>query len=139
MHWLKSYLNDRTQLVTVDTVVFNAMYLQSAVPQGSVLGPKLHCIFAKSISEICRRHSYHSYADDTQVYLVNKPLNNWNNISIRLEPCLPNVSVLMISNMLKLNQDETELIVFASTHRVKELSECCLSFDGTIVSNASFF
>jgi 16S rRNA C1402 (ribose-2'-O) methylase RsmI len=82
---------------------------------------------------------YHSYADDTQVYLVNKPLNNWNNISIRLEPCLPNVSVLMISNMLKLNQDETELIVFASTHRVKELSECCLSFDGTIVSNASFF
>ena len=106
------------------------MYLQSGVPQGSVLGLKLYCIFAKSISEICRRHSYHSYADDTQVYLVNKPLYNWNNISIRLEPCLPNVSVLMILNMLKLNQDETE---FASKHRVKELSECCLSFDGTIL------
>ena len=40
--------------------------------------------------------------------------------------------------MLKLNQDKTELIVFAPKHRVKEFSECCLSFDGTIVTNASF-
>ena len=39
---------------------------------------------------------------------------------------------------LKLNQDETELIVFAPKHHVKEFSECCLSFDGCIVNNASF-
>ena len=44
----------------------------------------------------------------------------------------------MSSTMLKLNQDKTELIVFAPKHRVKEFSECCLSFDGTIVTNASF-
>ena len=44
----------------------------------------------------------------------------------------------MSSNMLKLNQDKTELIVFALKHHVKEFSECCLSFDGTIVTNASF-
>jgi hypothetical protein len=40
--------------------------------------------------------------------------------------------------MLKLNQDKTELIVFAPKHLVKEFSECCLSFDETIVTNASF-
>ena len=40
--------------------------------------------------------------------------------------------------MLKLNQDKAKLIEFAPKHRVKELSECCLSFDGTIVTNASF-
>jgi hypothetical protein len=72
------------------------------------------------------------------VYLVIKPLANWKNISKRLETCLSDVSVLMSSNMLKLNQDKTELIVFAPKHRVKEFSECCLSFDGTIVTNASF-
>ena len=44
----------------------------------------------------------------------------------------------MSSTMLKLNQDKTELIVFAPKHRVKEFSECCLLFDGTIVTNASF-
>ena len=138
--WIKSYLNDRTQRVAVDSVVSNSMHLQCGVPQSYVLGSRLYCIFAKPISEICRRHnfSHHSYADDTQVYLVIKLLDNWKNISRRLETCLSDVSVLMSSNMLKLNQDKTELIVFAPKHRVKEFSECCLSFDGTTVTNASF-
>ena len=116
------------------------MHLQCGAPQFYVLGPRLYCIFAKPISEICRRHnfSHHSYADDTQVYLVIKPLDNWKNISRRLETCLSDVSVLMSSNILKLNQGKTELIVFTPKHRVKEFSECCLSFDGTIVTNASF-
>jgi hypothetical protein len=138
--WMKSCLNDRTQRVAVGSVVSNSMHLQCGVPQSYVLGPRLYCILAKPISEICRRHnfSHHSYADDTQVYLVIKPLDNWKNISRRLETCLSDVSVLMSSNMLKLNQDKTELIVFAPKHHVKEFSECCLSFDGTIVTNASF-
>jgi hypothetical protein len=55
-----------------------------------------------------------------------------------METCLSDVCVWMSSNILKLNQDKTELIVFAPKHRVKEFSECCLSFDETIVTNASF-
>ena len=135
--WIQSYLNDRTQRVAIGSVVSNSMHLQYGVPQSSVLGTRLYCIFAKPISEICRRHnfSHHSYADDTQVYLVIKPLDNWKNIPRRLETCLSDVSVLMSSNLLKLNQDKTELIVFAPKHHVKEFSECCLSFDGTIVTN----
>jgi len=138
--WMKSYLNDRTQRVAVDSVVSNAMHLQCGVSQSSVLGPRLYCIFAKPNSEICRRNnfSHQSYADDTQVYLVIKPLDNWKNISRRLETCLSDVSVWMSSTMLKLNQDKSELIVFAPKHRVKEFSEWYLSFDGTIVTNASF-
>ena len=97
--WMKSYLNDRTQRVAVGAVS-KAMHLQCGVPQSSVLVPRLYCIFAKPISEICRRNnfSHHSYADDTQVYLVIKPLDNWKNISRRLETCLLDVSVLMSSN-----------------------------------------
>jgi hypothetical protein len=46
------------------------------VPQGSVLGPKKYCMFSKPIGQICKRHnmSYHCYADDTQEYLVIKPI-----------------------------------------------------------------
>jgi hypothetical protein len=74
--WMKSYLNDRTRRVAVDSVVSNAMHLQCGVPQISVLGPRLYCIFAKPSSEICRRHnfSHQSYVDDTQVY-KNVPCN----------------------------------------------------------------
>ena len=74
----------------------------------------------------------------TEMYLVIKPLDNWKNISRRLEICLSDVSVWMRSTMLKLNQDKSELIVFSPKHRVKEFSECYLSFDGTIVTDASF-
>ena len=130
---MKSYLNDRTQRFAVGSVVSNAMHLQCGVSQSSVLGPRLYCIFAQPISEICRRHnfSHQSYADI-------KPLDNWKNISRRLEICLSDVSVWMSSTMLKLNQDKSELIVFSPKHRVKEFSECYLSFDGTIVTDASF-
>jgi hypothetical protein len=74
--WMKSYLNDRTQRVAVGSVVSDGMHLQCGVPQSSVLGRRLYCIFAKPISEICRRHnvSHQSYADDTQVYR-NVPCN----------------------------------------------------------------
>ena len=41
----------------------------------------------------------------------------------------------MTTNMLKLNQDKTALIVFAPKHRIKHLSEFSLSFNGTIVND----
>ncbi|CAC5406528.1 unnamed protein product [Mytilus coruscus] len=129
-----SYLDSRTQRVAIGSVLSDVINIKYGVPQGSVLGPRLYCIFAKPISEICRRHnfSYHGYADDTQVYLVIKPLDNWDSISTRLETCLADISKWMRLNMLKLNQDKTELILFTP-----KISNCHLSFDGSIVSNAS--
>jgi hypothetical protein len=38
---------------------------------------------------------------------------------------------------LKLNQDKTELIVFAPKNRVKQMSDFKLSFDGTILSDTN--
>ena len=137
--WMKSYLERRTQRVAIGSVLSDVINIKYGVPQGSVLGPRLYCMFAKPISEICRRHNfcYHGYADDTQVYLVIRPLDNWDNISSRMETCLADISKWMCLNLLKLNQDKTELILFTPKSRVKEFSNCHLSFDGTIVSNAS--
>lgn len=42
----------------------------------------------------------------------------------------------MCGNMLKLNEDKTELTIFAPKHRVKDLSNCHLSIGGNIVSSA---
>jgi hypothetical protein len=47
-------------------LVSNAIHLQCGVPQSSVLGPRLYCIFAKPISEICRR-LIHTLTSDKQV------------------------------------------------------------------------
>ena len=70
--WFRSYLEGRTQRVAVGSVHSNSIQLNFGVPQGSVLGPRLYCMFSKPIGEICKRHNmlYHCYADDSQVYLV---------------------------------------------------------------------
>ncbi|CAC5390085.1 unnamed protein product [Mytilus coruscus] len=39
--------------------------------------------------------------------------------------------------MLKLNEDKTELIIFAPKHQLKHLSDFRLTFDGTVLSDVS--
>jgi hypothetical protein len=74
---------------------------------------------------------YHCYADDTQAYQVIKPEGDCDDISEHLKACLSDISAWMSSNLLKLNQDKTELIVFAPKNRVKQMSD----FNGTILSD----
>jgi hypothetical protein len=72
-------------------------------------------MFSKPIGEICKRHNtlYHCYADDSEVYLVIEPIDSWTDIAVRLEACIADISTWMKINLLKLNQDKTELIIFA--------------------------
>ena len=42
--------------------------------------------------------------------LVIRPLDNWDNISSRMETCLADISKWMCLNLLKLNQDKTNFV-----------------------------
>ena len=113
------------QCTPLGPVIFEQQYLGFGVPQGSVLGPRKYCLYSKPIGEICRRHDlcYHCYADDTQLYRVIKLSDDWNNISVKLEACLADISDWMSANMLKLNQDKTELIVFRPKYQSKTTND----------------
>jgi hypothetical protein len=109
--WINSYLNDRSQhrkyrINRENSIVWCSARVCARAKE------ILHVL--KAIGQICKRHnmSYHCYADDTQAYLVIKPIDNWINIATRMEACLSDISAWMKSNMLKLNQDKTELIFF---------------------------
>lgn len=123
-------MSGRTQRISICSKLSNPVPLDIGVPQGSVLGPKNFCVFSRPLTEICLHHGmqYHIYADDTQVYLIVEPTENWQDVSSRFTRCLYDMRLWMSTNMLKLNEEKTELIVFAPRSRIKNRSETSLLF-----------
>jgi hypothetical protein len=123
--WMSSYLRDRNQTICVDGELSERVLIKYSVPQGSVLGPKHYIMYTKPVRAICKRHGllHHFYADDSQLYLSFKPIDTvtTNEAVQRIENCLADIFAWMHSNMLKLNADKTELIVFAPKQTSKHM------------------
>ena len=114
--WFDSYLTNRQPRVCINTSFSNPRYLKCGVPQGSVLGARIYTMYVRPMSEIINRHnvSYHSYADDSQLYIQCD--NNEESIRCainRLERCILDICEWMSGNSLKINQDKTEFIIFS--------------------------
>ena len=91
LDWFRSYLTGRIQCVVIEDSVSVDQELDFGVPQGSVLGPRIYCMYTKPVSGIIQRHglSHHSYADDTQLYMtMDHPNNNWRDGLARIELCV---------------------------------------------------
>ena len=75
--WIKSYLSERTQVVTTGKAFSEILCLLFGVPQGSVLGPLLFIIYTSPLGKILEKHGarYHLYGDDTQIYFNFDPKN----------------------------------------------------------------
>ena len=116
LEWFRSYLSGRTQSVVINGVHYKKTILDHGVPQGSVLGARLYPLYIRPLSHILENHRvlYHTYADDTQLYVkFDRESPSSMQIAInRLEYCLLDVSHWMAHNGLKLNNDKTEWLIF---------------------------
>ena len=110
--WLKSYLQDRSFFVAVGNCTSTPTSLTCGVPQGSILGPLLFNLYMLPLGQILKNNliSYHSYADDTQMYLALTP-NDYGPLE-SLCDCIEQINHWMSQNFLQLNKDKTEVIVF---------------------------
>ena len=121
--WFKSYLPGRTHSVKVGSTLSHPAVLNYGVPQGSVLGPILFCLYTNPISSIIHSHSginYHFYADDTQLYITLSPENFSHSIQ-KLKNCLNDIQNFMFANKLKLNPDKTVFILIGSPKNRSQL------------------
>ena len=135
--WFKSYLTNRTQSVAIGDVISADQIMDFSVPQGSVLGPKTYCMYTKPVCDIIRRHGlmHHSYADDTQIYITIKPsTDNWLGAVAKIESCVVDVKSWMERNMLKLNDDKTELIVYTPKNRQHLCKDVSVTIGDSIVT-----
>ena len=117
--WLRSYLSERHQNVVVDSTMSADYVLQCGVPQGSVLGPVLYCMYTRPVCDIVARHGmqYHCYADDIQIYATVGRDQCIAAALLKIEACVVEVADWMVRNQLKLNKDKSQTIIF---HTVKQ-------------------
>ena len=89
--------------------------------QGSVLGPMLFTMYVKALSAIIDSHSiiHHSFADDLQLQM-SAPPDRISGLLHSMQSCISDVKAWATANMLKLNDNKTELML-VSSKRTKHL------------------
>ena len=125
LKWIKSYLSDRFQAVVLkndegETAKSDVVKLSIGVPQGSVLGPLLFTLFTTPVGDICRWYDqdFHLYADDTLLYasFIVSSEESRESCMFKINSCVVEISQWMSMNLLKLNEDKSE-IMFIATHQ----------------------
>ena len=119
--------------VAVSSAKSNHCLLERGVPQGSVLGHLLYCVYTRPIGDIVTRHGlqYHCYADDTQIYVTVEKDVSIESALARIETCIIEVAAWMAKNDLKLNAEKSQAIIFQpSKHRVNKQPEVCVEIAG---------
>ncbi len=75
LKWFRSYIEGRGYYVSIGEHKSKWTSMTCGVPQGSILAPLLFSLYMLRLSQIMRKNqiAYHSYADDTQIYLALSP------------------------------------------------------------------
>ena len=95
------------------------------VPQGSVLGPIIFTMYIKPLSAIIASYSiiHHSFADDLQLQM-SAPHDKISELLHSMQSCISDIKAWATANMLRLDDNQTELMLVTSngTKHLRNLS-----------------
>ena len=120
--WIASYLSGRQQAVKEkDGTTSSYRYLNTGVPQGSVLGPLLFCLYVNDISlYLDPGISRILYADDLQIY-AQCHLNDLDLLIEKMRNNADRISSWAAANHLRLNVGKTKAMVCGSSYYINDL------------------
>ena len=109
--WFKSYLTNRTQVVTITEVNASELSFNCGVPQDSVLGPLVFLIYINDIYKSSEILQFRLFADYTSILLANKNLDALEEV---VYSELGKVSEWHLANKLFLNVSKSNFLLISS-------------------------
>ena len=79
--WIRSYVSDITQFVSVNDFHSDCENVKYGVPQGSVLGPLLFLIFINDLNSAIKNSDTFHFADDTCLLNIKDSIKKINKVS----------------------------------------------------------
>ena len=140
LDWLRSYLANRKQLVRIGSDNSSPTSVPFGIPQGSVLGPLLFTAYITPLGDLIRKYGleYHLYADDTQIYISFPPGGDEQSDALNcLHRCLEDTVKWAQSNLLKLNDQKTDVVVFGTKHKLPVMKDIRITVGGSTLSPSS--
>ena len=130
--WFENYLTERQQCTSIETKMSKCKSINYGVPQGSVLGGLLFCLFVDpllSLIQIPRE----MYIDDLTVYHSFKTKDVQQNESYINQQCTKILS-WYCANDLQLNPKKTKCMIFGPSKAVDKVKETiCIQINGSKV------
>ncbi|KAI5708544.1 hypothetical protein M8J77_024913 [Diaphorina citri] len=121
LDWFTSYLSDRTQQVSIETlspqgtcegVLSSRGRVERGVPQGSILGPLLFLLYVNDIKSCTTTNALFTlFADDTSIFLAN---DNFDDLWADAHQVLYDLTAWFKKKELSLNYDKTVFLFFKS-------------------------
>jgi hypothetical protein len=132
---LTSYLSDRSQSVCIESHSTSPSPMLTGVPQGSVLGPLLFCLYTTPLSNIisCTPISYHFYADDTQLYMSFDSSDSDYSLTL-LSSVLDSVHNWLTANRLSVNPSKTEFLIIGTPQQRAKLKSTQMKFHSSTLT-----
>ena len=118
LKWFESYLQNRTQFVTVNGIRSYIRNITTGVPQGSILGPLLFLIYINDLHKCIKYSDTYHFADDTNLMIISTSLKKLNS---HINCDLSSLISWLRANKISLNTKKTEVVIFRS--RFKKITK----------------
>lgn len=129
---IKSFLQDRSQVVKLGEDISTERTLVDGTPQGSCISALLFSLFINSLPSTLKCE-YHMYADDLQIYLSG-PIEEVDMLVRMINNDLDSIERWAADNNLFPNPKKTQAIIFCRTGQV--IPRVSIRFCGEIITTS---